>query len=391
MFRILIFTLCLLAAHAAMADAPPVPGRKTADLPTLQKQLEEQEQNKKLIEQNLKTAERDLGETKKELVKAAETVRDQEKLLLALQQRIDRNTQESGLLKVDLQKDYGAISELLLTFIRLRQLPPEALIVRPGAPLATAQSAMLLKSMLESVNARAAALSDTLTKLHKAQEELNKDRAQALEGRAALESRHAEIAALAKKREGLYKKLNRDYGSSAAAVEKLALEAQNLQDFMTRLEEDRSREQYHEKKQSNRKLPHPPVAAARGTPRAPIYGPITISFGEKDMIGAESKGITIAGEPRAMVVSPMGGTVRFSGNFKEYGPVIIIEHKGQYHSLIIGMDKISVVTEQQLDAGEPVGRLPSASSRGGPPALYYELRHKGQPVDPAGKFTEFKS
>lgn len=391
MFRVLIFTLCLLAAHAAMAEPPPVPGRKTADLPTLQKQLEQEEQNKKQIEQNLKTAEGDLNETKKELVKAAAVVRDQEKLLLALQQRIDRNTEESTRLNTELEKDYGAISELLLTFIRLRQLPPEALIVRPGAPLETAQSALLLKSMLDGINTRAAALSDTLEKLHAAQKQLETDRAQALESRAALESWHAEIAALAKKREGLYKKLNRDYGSSATAVEKLAAEARNLQDFMERLEDDRAQEQYHEKKQGRQKPPRQAVTVAKGVPRLPVSGPVTISFGEKDKIGAKSMGITIEGEPRGLAVSPMGGVVRFSGDFKDYGPVVIIEHKGQYHSLVIGLDRISVATGEQLDAGEPVGRLPSASSRGGPPALYYELRHKGQPVDPAGKFAELES
>ena len=75
----------------------------------------------------------------------------------------------------------------------------------------------------------------------------------------------------------------------------------------------------------------------------------------------------------------MGGVVRYIGSFKQYQNLIIIEHKGEYHSLIAGLDQINVSLGQSVIAGEPLGitRSQSASS-----ILYYELRHKGRPINP---------
>ncbi|MBU0859836.1 MAG: peptidoglycan DD-metalloendopeptidase family protein [Alphaproteobacteria bacterium] len=83
--------------------------------------------------------------------------------------------------------------------------------------------------------------------------------------------------------------------------------------------------------------------------------------------------------------------VRFSGPFKNYGNMIIIEHKKDYHSLIAGLTRLDVREGTSVNAGEPVGSLPSSSSRGGKPTLYYELRQKGRPVNPATTFSGLKS
>lgn len=385
----LTFLLLLLACAAtgARAENTPLPPRKTGDLSSLQQQLQQEERNKASIANRLKETESSLAATKKDLVKTATAVQAQEKILRALEEDIARNQTSIAAMEEKLRADYGAVSSLILTLTRLRRAPPEAMIVRPGAPLETAQSAMLLKSMLATVDARAAALSADLDLLAAARRQLDADRENAARARAAAEAKYADIAVLAKKRETQFRSLNHDYRTAAASVEKLARDAKNMQDFMERLQKEEPRETAAPAEKKTFKF----LSGKTGPAQPPVSGPVTIAFGDKDNIGAESKGVTIEGQPRGLVICPMKGTVRFSGNFKNYGPVVIIEHTGGYHSLIIGMDKITVSTGQPLDAGEPVGRLAPASSRGGPPALYYELRYKGQPVDPARKFTELKS
>jgi len=83
----------------------------------------------------------------------------------------------------------------------------------------------------------------------------------------------------------------------------------------------------------------------------------------------------------------MGGIVRFAGYFKNYGNMLIIEHKNGYHSLIAGLEKIDTVVDQSVSAGEPLGNL-YRTDNGKPPTLYFELRHKGKAINPARKFTE---
>jgi septal ring factor EnvC (AmiA/AmiB activator) len=389
MLRALIITLCFLAlSPPAFAEAPPLPARKTGDLPSLQKQLQEEQARKEQLSGSLKSAEAELTATKQEMVRAGESVRAHEALVRGLQERIEKLAAESAATETGLAKNYGAISDLILTLTRMRRVPPETLIVRPGAPLATAQSAMLLEGMLETVHAQAVTLSENLRKLHEMRQQLEADRAQAEQAQAALEAKYAEIAALAKKRTKLYKELDSSYRTSAAAVDRIAAQAQNLQDLMNRLEQ--------EKADTGQEAPPPSSLfskkSSRKAPSAlPVYGKIRTSYGEKDDIGATSQGVTIEAQPKALVVSPFSGTIKFSGNFKNYGPVVIIQHEKKYHSLLIGMDRITASTGERVDAGEPVGRLPSASSRGGPPTLYYELRLKGRPVDPSAKSIDIRS
>jgi septal ring factor EnvC (AmiA/AmiB activator) len=85
---------------------------------------------------------------------------------------------------------------------------------------------------------------------------------------------------------------------------------------------------------------------------------------------------------------------------------LIIEHSGGYHTILAGLDRVVVEVGQWLKAGEPIGRmgaagkLETASAAGaetaedgsgsklgdGRPRLYVELRHNGQPFDPAPIF-----
>ncbi len=86
----------------------------------------------------------------------------------------------------------------------------------------------------------------------------------------------------------------------------------------------------------------------------------------------------------------MGGVVDYAGIFKGYGNIIILRHEKDYHSLIAGLDKIDTIVGRAVNAGEPMGKMVSSSSDGGQPVLYYELRHKGKPVNPSKKISGLK-
>ena len=83
-----------------------------------------------------------------------------------------------------------------------------------------------------------------------------------------------------------------------------------------------------------------------------------------------------------MVVAPLGGIVRYAGTFRNYGKIVLIEHRNKFHSLVAGLGKVDTFVGQRVDAGEPIGALPTSSGR-----LYYELRYQGDPVNPSKKFS----
>ena len=117
----------------------------------------------------------------------------------------------------------------------------------------------------------------------------------------------------------------------------------------------------------------------------PVRGTLITRFNAQLEHGARSKGIRVRTQPEAQVASPWDGKIVFSGQFRDYGQLLIISHGDSYHSLLAGLGVIEVDIAQWVLAGEPVGLMGhNSASRldAGKPSLYIELRRKGQSIDP---------
>jgi septal ring factor EnvC (AmiA/AmiB activator) len=102
-------------------------------------------------------------------------------------------------------------------------------------------------------------------------------------------------------------------------------------------------------------------------------------FGQANKYGLETRGLEIEARKGAQVVAPYDGQIVFAGPFRSYGQILIIRHRGGYHSLVAGLSRIYVVNKQWVLAGEPVGVM---GGRTAGPRLYLEIRHKGRPINP---------
>ena len=123
-----------------------------------------------------------------------------------------------------------------------------------------------------------------------------------------------------------------------------------------------------------------PLTAQRGRLPYPAVGRVVRRFGAKTDGGGRYKGADIRTSPAATVIAPFEGKVVYSGPFRSYGRLLIIEHGGGYHTLLAGLARLDVTTGVWVLAGEPVGVM--GRSADGAPILYIELRKNGDPVDP---------
>lgn len=380
----------VFATLPSLAQSPPLPRSKTQALDTVQQDLAEEKRQQDALKKQLDDIRGALDDTRASMIVLAEEIQQNEKSLGVLETRIATLSAEEDALTEKLEQDYASIADLILALERMRRIPPESLIVRPGAPLKTAQSAMLLQSVLPAVDKRATQLSDDLKRLAEIAAALEKDKASALEKQRDLAEKHGSMQTLIAKREKLYSSTQQDYAQRKKAVEQLSREARTLMDLLARLENE---EEKRRNTPAAQKVAHIYGGAIpdTGAARLPVAGTVTEVFGRPNSIGATSQGLTIESRPGSLVVAPMGGIVRFAGAFKNYGNMVIIEHKDGYHSLIGGLHSVDTAEESRVKPGEPIGQLPLSSSRGGSPALYYELRYKGQPVNPAERFSDLKS
>jgi septal ring factor EnvC (AmiA/AmiB activator) len=76
----------------------------------------------------------------------------------------------------------------------------------------------------------------------------------------------------------------------------------------------------------------------------------------------------------------------FAAPFRSYGPMLIVDCGGGYYAVLAGLARLDAAVGQRVLSGEPLGVMPGWDPRAPArhrPELYVELRHDGQPIDPA--------
>ena len=122
----------------------------------------------------------------------------------------------------------------------------------------------------------------------------------------------------------------------------------------------------------------------KGRWMTPVAGTVIRTYGEPTEAGPAT-GLSYQAPPNARVIAPCGGRVAFADRFRTYGQLLIIDCGGGYHAVLSGLERLDARIGQAVQAGEPVGTMPAWEPGGTArrPALYVELRHDGQPVNPA--------
>ncbi|MEM6781088.1 MAG: peptidoglycan DD-metalloendopeptidase family protein [Pseudomonadota bacterium] len=386
-FLLLLF-LCSIVYESASAQAP-VPQSRQQALDEVESDLKHKKAEIKALEEKAAALKKQLKSTQSDLVDMAGKIKKQESKLSVIENRIFEYTKESQDIQSRLDRDRGSMGAMILAVERIRRVPPEALVLKPGAPYETAQTAMLLQSILPQIHNRSESYKADVNRLAELLEKLEAERKIALTEKQALEKDYADMETLVEKRKGMVAQSNSDYQQRSKEIKAISNQAASLKDLVAKLEEDKKRAQTRDTvRQAVYRQPETLPRAGQG--QLPISGFIHTAFGQTDEIGAKSQGIKVEGRSGGLVVAPMAGKVQFAGIFKNYGELIIIEHEKGYHSLIAGLDRIDIVVEQVLNAGEPVGILPKAQG-GEKPLLYFELRKNGKPINPAQKIANLKS
>jgi septal ring factor EnvC (AmiA/AmiB activator) len=126
-----------------------------------------------------------------------------------------------------------------------------------------------------------------------------------------------------------------------------------------------------------------PFASARGRLPWPLQGKVVTAFGAADESGRRSSGMLLAANTGSAVRAISHGRVAFADWLRGYGLMIIVDHGDGYLSLYGCNETLLKDVGDWVDAGDTIA---SSGSSGGQktPGLYFEVRAKGQAVDPRG-------
>ncbi|RBC95488.1 peptidase M23, partial [Xanthomonas oryzae pv. oryzae] len=114
----------------------------------------------------------------------------------------------------------------------------------------------------------------------------------------------------------------------------------------------------------------------------PVSGNLLARFNATLPDGHTSKGVLIGAPKGTTVTAVADGTVVFSDWMTGYGMILIVDHGNGYMSLYAHNDTLLRDAGASIKRGEAVAKVGSSGGQG-VPALYFELRRNGQPVDPS--------
>ncbi len=303
----------------------------------------------------------------------------------------------------------AVIAEILAALQRMGRHPPPALMVRPEDALQSVRTAMLLGAVLPDMRIKAEALAADLGDLVRIRRDIADERDRLQRDITTLTEERQRVAVLSGQRQLKQTETQRALDAERQKAVALSRQVDNLKDLIGKMEQgldsatraarqanraaqDRApddRTDLAALKDPGRLAPAVAFASNRGHLPLPVNGVRIREYGQPDGVGSTEKGLTMTTRAGAQVTSPCDGWVIYSGPFRNYGQVLILNAGGGYHVVLAGMERISVDVGQFVLTGEPVAVMgggsqvaPTLASGSSQPVLYVEFRKDGTPVDP---------
>ncbi|WP_246091462.1 murein hydrolase activator EnvC family protein [Swingsia samuiensis] len=114
-----------------------------------------------------------------------------------------------------------------------------------------------------------------------------------------------------------------------------------------------------------------------GNGHAPVAGRIAVRWGENTEAGP-STGITYATSSAMLVQAPCSGRIVFSGPFRSFGEMLILDCGQNYRFVLSGLGSLNVSIGQNVKKAASLGSMPATDG-----LLFVQLRHGTKIVSPA--------
>ena len=366
------------------------------------KSIESRQLQAQAIQLNL-----ELSKIDKQVISLAKQIQNNEETLSELEKKLAVLQSDLADKEVAFAKENNSLVQTLASLQNMSLNPSEAVILQPFSPVDVIRSAVLLRETVPFLNTKASTLKNDLTSVYRKKQEVEELVKKTQGSQQTLEKQQAQMRSLMKKKADMRKIIETKGAETQKLAENLSSKAKDLRDLLDKLEkqkeierkkqEEAKRLAEQKRQQELKKLNKPQMLSshehasvkknvkggrfvkAKGTLSRPVRGAVMTQYGQPLSKGVTSKGLVYKTRPEAQVVSLYDGTVIFSGPFKGYGNIIIVEHGDGYLSLLAGLGTVDCEPGQMVLAGEPVGIMPDDENA----KLYVEIRKDRHPINPA--------
>jgi murein hydrolase activator len=380
------------------------------ELRGVEETLKASEEQRRQMEAEVETHRADRARLNSALIDTTTRIHNVEGKINDSEVRLDTLTGSEEAIRRSLENRKTVIIEVLAALQRMGRKPPPAVLVQPEDILRAIRTSMLLGAVLPELRAETEALAADLTELLQLRKSIAEERQGMARDLASLADEQRRLSGLLEVRQKALSQAEQALEVERDHAKELARQAGSLKDLIARMEQEEasSPERLAEAqrraeaegiktkvamaplKDPARLAPQIPFADAKGLLPMPVSGTLVKTFGIADGLGGTEKGISIETRTGTPVSAPADGWVAFSGPYRTYGQLLIINAGGGYYIVLAGMDRISVDLGQFVLAGEPVASMGDASAKSAAamaigaarPILYVEFRKDGVAIDP---------
>ena len=276
-----------------------------------------------------------------------------------------------------LAEERQPVAALLAGLAVMAQRPPLLAIAQHGSTDEFVKIRVLLDSTLPQIRQRTAGLSSELREGEQLEKAAEIARSQLVQRRKDLLTRRNEFALL--ERKAMLAAASAS-GDALSAGDTALAEAEDVEQLTSGEAGSREAARLAAVLVATGPAPPRPIApdsrlsSRQFAYRLPAMAPVVEGLGAVNESGVRSRGLTLATARGVPVTAPAAGTVRFSGPFRSYDGVMIIDHGRGWISLLVNV-------ASPLKAGDKV-RLGDAVGRTLGP-LVVELSQNGRRLSPA--------
>lgn len=402
LLRAFAIVACLVATMAAM----PVVAQSSSEA---ERKLEKIQRELKSVADERRKIEDQRGDASRKLRAADEKVGESNRRLRDIETRLAREQSSLAQLqqqRTDLQERMAAQRKELAQLLRGAYLQgqdaPLKLLLAQDSVAEGSRTLAYYGYLQRDRTARITELSAQLKELDAVEAEIVQRRSQLDSTRQQQRSQLGELQSDRSERAALVATLDQRYKDRSSRERALGRDAKGLEQLLKKLRvaaaraeaqrraaaERAAREEARRSSGSGDATPRKPpvVVASAPAPQVgglgwPVSGSLLAGFGATMPDGRSSDGLLIAAGAGTPVKAVADGTVVYAEWMTGYGLLLIVDHGNGYMSLYAHNDALLKDVGASVKRGDTVASVGNSGGQGRP-ALYFELRRNGAPVNP---------
>jgi septal ring factor EnvC (AmiA/AmiB activator) len=374
-----------IGSALAQTSVQDDPNARKNQLNGIEKQLQGAQQQQRQIESALASIKAERARLVGTLLEATRQTRAVEDQAAEVEARLATAQTSEQAIRQSLSRRKTLISLVLASLQRMSRKPPPAVLVDPDDMLSAIRASMLLGALLPEMHQEVASLAADLADLANARAAVASEKARLATVLASLGTQRRSLQVDIDARQAVEDSQQKSLAEETSRAHELAKQASDIKDLISKMESAGAGKSARTIVGSGKQF-----GRRRGDLPFPVAGALMKTFGESNDFGAIEKGDSFAAVPGAVVAAPADSTVAYSGPYRTYGQLLILNAGEGYYLVMAGMDRINVEVGQSVVAGEPVALMGDGATKTAAtiavgavqPVLYVEFRKDGTTIDP---------